>query len=408
MARAARVGPAVSFLRTGGATYFDSSGVLQTAGTDEARFNHDPVTGEALGLLLEDAQRNDCLQSENLLTTWTNPGANTVITSNIGSTLDGLVTADDVLHGDSAETIQQTITSDDDTVYTVSAFVRQGLTGAHDWVKMSWMDQSAGTNGFEAWFNIANGTVGTAQATGTGSYTAGSARISDMGGGWWRIEAAGQIVAGSTDARFEIINTTADAVDTAETTNSVFWWGLQVESSLFVTMYIKTTTVAVTRNAETANVALGSWYTQAAGTWVVRYNFHQADPGGTTNFTIWRAEENGTNYMLNRIVNAASIRSGRVFNGGVSQASLRAPGQNTANATHSIAFSFEDDNFKMNYDGAGGGVDEDTAGTVPIALTTLFLGQTGAGSQSINGHIQRMTFFDRTHSFPELAALSAI
>ena len=52
--------PAVdlTFTRASTATYFDKDGVLQTAAADEMRFDHDPVTGEPLGVLIEESATN--------------------------------------------------------------------------------------------------------------------------------------------------------------------------------------------------------------------------------------------------------------------------------------------------------------------------------------------------------------
>jgi hypothetical protein len=58
--------PRITFTRTSTATYFDSQGVLQTAASGEPRFDHDPATGENLGLLIEETRTNNCLYSEHL------------------------------------------------------------------------------------------------------------------------------------------------------------------------------------------------------------------------------------------------------------------------------------------------------------------------------------------------------
>jgi hypothetical protein len=55
----------LTFTRTGtNATYFDENGVMQTAGTNVPRFDHDPVTLELKGLLIEDANTNLFLNSD--------------------------------------------------------------------------------------------------------------------------------------------------------------------------------------------------------------------------------------------------------------------------------------------------------------------------------------------------------
>ena len=40
------------------ATYIGSDGLIKYAAADEARFDHDPVTGESLGLLIEESRTN--------------------------------------------------------------------------------------------------------------------------------------------------------------------------------------------------------------------------------------------------------------------------------------------------------------------------------------------------------------
>lgn len=58
----------VTFTRASSGTYVDSQGVIKTATTNEARFDHNPTTGESLGLLVEEQRTNLLLNSGTLST----------------------------------------------------------------------------------------------------------------------------------------------------------------------------------------------------------------------------------------------------------------------------------------------------------------------------------------------------
>jgi hypothetical protein len=58
----------VTFTRASSGTFVGSDGVLQTATTDAPRFDHNPTTGESLGLLVEEARTNLLLNSATLST----------------------------------------------------------------------------------------------------------------------------------------------------------------------------------------------------------------------------------------------------------------------------------------------------------------------------------------------------
>ena len=53
----------ITFTRSSTASYFDKDGVMQTALANAARFDHDPVTLEPLGLLIEETRTNSLLNS---------------------------------------------------------------------------------------------------------------------------------------------------------------------------------------------------------------------------------------------------------------------------------------------------------------------------------------------------------
>ena len=58
----------ITFTRASTGTYVGSDGLVKTATTNEARFDHNPTTGESLGLLVEDARTNLLLNSATLST----------------------------------------------------------------------------------------------------------------------------------------------------------------------------------------------------------------------------------------------------------------------------------------------------------------------------------------------------
>ncbi|WP_417245951.1 hypothetical protein [Celeribacter sp.] len=81
-----------TFTRASTATYFDADGVLQTAAVDELRFDHDPATGEPLGILIE--------SSATRLNTypvageqWSSSGTKTILSDNLFGVFNGVTVA---------------------------------------------------------------------------------------------------------------------------------------------------------------------------------------------------------------------------------------------------------------------------------------------------------------------------
>jgi hypothetical protein len=58
----------VTFTRASSGTFVGSDGLIKTATTNEPRFDHNPTTGESLGLLVEEARTNLLLNSATLST----------------------------------------------------------------------------------------------------------------------------------------------------------------------------------------------------------------------------------------------------------------------------------------------------------------------------------------------------
>ena len=57
-ALAKKLDPRITFTRGSTGTYFGPDGLMRTAGVNEPRFDHDPITGQSLGLLVEEQRTN--------------------------------------------------------------------------------------------------------------------------------------------------------------------------------------------------------------------------------------------------------------------------------------------------------------------------------------------------------------
>ncbi len=319
----------------------------------------------------------------------------TTISSFAGNAPDGNATADDMLHTGSAGNVIQAIAVTDNTKVYVSSFVQKGTTGDHDFVKMEWRDASDNDNGFEAWFKITDGTVGTAQASGTGSYTAGSAVIINVENGY-RIAAAGQIVSGQTDGELVLTNTTADAVDTAEETNSVAWWGHNVTESTVLLPYIPATTanVAVTEDLATQLVSTISAFNQSAMSVYADFHISQLQSTGLRN--VINLDDGGTTDQI-----SLSIQSGGGGNDLEWKSTHSADTDGSVVNSNAISAStdfksilgFQDDDFTTSLDGAA--VSQDTTAALPLAddLTIVRFAHDSAGNH-LNGYFKRAAIYN--------------
>jgi len=63
-----RIDPRITYTRASTGTFVDLNGLIQSAAVDQARFDHNPTTGESLGLLVEEARTNLLLNSATLST----------------------------------------------------------------------------------------------------------------------------------------------------------------------------------------------------------------------------------------------------------------------------------------------------------------------------------------------------
>jgi hypothetical protein len=249
----------ITFTRGSSGTYLDSSGILQTASSNIARFTHDPVTLSSLGLLIEGSSTNLITYSEQINNAaWTHVGGSH--TANQTTAPSGEVTADLFTENSAASTqhrMFQIPVVATGTTYTVSVFVKRASGSRQFGLTLTTTTAVA-----RVYFNLDTGTVGTV--------VAGSGTITAYPNGWYRCTATG-VADGLTGTTFlQMCNGTTSGSETytGDGTSGLYIWGAQLEAGAFATSYILTTTATVNRAADVATMTgtnFSSWYNTAQG-----------------------------------------------------------------------------------------------------------------------------------------------
>ena len=100
----------ITFTRASDATFVNSQGVVTTASSNVPRFDHNPTTGESLGLLIEEQRTNFCLQSEAFGTSpWS--ASNVTVTANTETSPAATLTADTLAATSANGTVRQPVTT---------------------------------------------------------------------------------------------------------------------------------------------------------------------------------------------------------------------------------------------------------------------------------------------------------
>ena len=115
-----------TFTRASIGTYYDSTGTLQTAASGVPRFDYDPVTHAAKGILIEESRTNLATYSEQM-DNWSGPPVGISIAANTHPSPMGVMAVDTLLEDTSNGQhykAKGTVAYASSTVYTVSIFVK--------------------------------------------------------------------------------------------------------------------------------------------------------------------------------------------------------------------------------------------------------------------------------------------
>ena len=391
-------GPAISFTRGSNATYFDANGVLQTAGNNVPRFDHDPSTGASLGLLIEEARTNSIRNSQAggstngvigsggaMPTNWSiTPNANGVTSEVVGTgSEDGLAYIDIKVSG--TPTASGGVTVFFESASQVAAANSQTWCGSFYARLVDGSLSNVTIPHFTTGRTAAGATVGT--QFGNQNITPTSAPLKTQ---------RSTVVRTFSDAGVERVTTSfgpsytsGQAIDLTLRIAAP-----QLEQGAFATSYIPTTTAAATRAADSAVVTpISSFFNASEGTLLCDFT-----TGADLISMRGASVDNGSNNqnVLN-ILGATSGGVGNSFevreaNSGV--ASLPSFTTVVANTNYRIAGAYASGNYGASLN--GGTAATSTATALPTGLTHLNIGSSDGGQGAyLNGHIRKVAYWPK-------------
>ena len=377
----------VTFTRASSGTFVNSAGVIQTASNDVPRFDHNPTTGESLGLLVEE-QRTNSLRNNTMVGAVTGtPGTlptNWVIAAaaNLSTNVIGTGVSDGVTYID-----LQIVGTSNATAYILAFEGNTQIVALQNqsWSQSLWVSRVAGsfTNISATSFNIresnssgsqvAANVIALAQPTVTLTRVSGTTTLS-------------QATTAFITPGLRLTITNGAAIDIT------LRIGLpQLEQGAFATSVIPTTTAAATRSADVASItgaSFSSWYRQDEGTLY----------GDFSNYSL-----TGKIFSLNVNTNADRIFIGRgsssggninavVSVGGITQVnSLLLATSLPAFTNSKVAFGYKTSDFSGSVNGLTP-VTQSTGSLPTVTQATLGNGEI-IGTNQINGTIKRLTYW---------------
>lgn len=242
-ARSKRLDPRIAFTRSTTATYVDEDGLIKTAPANTPRFDHNPITGECLGLLVETNRTNLATYSESF-NNWT---LNQItISTNAITAPDGTLTADKT--NETTNNEQHLVFVNLGTIsigakYTFSCFFKAA--------ERSVIALTIHGAGYTV-FNLTNGTI--SQSGGFANET-----ITAYPNGWYRCSIT--VTAPTTTGAFYIVGWTTSNVYAGTTGHGVYVWGAQIENYEHGTSYIPNLSTGSTTRSADAGTITGTNFT---------------------------------------------------------------------------------------------------------------------------------------------------
>jgi hypothetical protein len=353
------------------------------------RFDHNPTTGESLGLLVEE-QRTNSFEWSNSATqgeTWNNVGTLLNLASGQSDPAGGTagIRATDA-NSDSAGTfLQRTSLANLTASTTISYSVWLKPIDCPSNAIILNVFANTTTDSIYATFSVSGTAITEVSTSAIGTGAASGASFEVFPNGWYRCRLTGvpsTVTMNDVRARVNL-----GSYQRAAGTARFDWYGAQLESGAFATSYIPTSGATAARAADVASISgsnFSSWYRQDEGTVFAEFN----RPAAVTGLrSIAAVSDGGYNNRMTLRTDSAVFMNSFVTTGGVNQATFPLAINSGANNKAALAYATNDFNAGVN--GVSG--TNDTVGTVPV-VDRLSIGAVLNAEPSCS-YVRRLTYW---------------
>jgi hypothetical protein len=364
-ARSQKLDPRITFTRTSSATRVNSDGLIEVVSANSPRFDFDPISGESLGLLIEESR--------------TNLFKNSSVPCNDGRAVTDVVNGIDLytITANAFSSAYNSATSPGNSGFMP---VQQGL----EYV-VSFYAKKVDTNTVTC--RLVNSTGGLLTGTGYAAPTFDGGRVSVKL--TCTVSGSAQLFLGMSPGL------------------SVEFGGLQIEAGSFPTSYIPTSGSAVTRSADTAQITgtnFSSWYNQSEGSFYSDMKLNPSFPvSGKASISFTLSDKSFNNRItLASSTGSSALNADVTISGTVYRAVIGNYTSGSSSIRTSIGYKSADT--AGSFDGASP-VTSSPSGTLPL-LTRADIGKDHTNFNHLSGHIRRITYYPRRLANAQLQTLT--
>ena len=403
----------INFSRSSIATYVGSDGLIKTVQPNKPRFDHDPITKESVGLLIEESRTNQMIYSSDITG---DTAQNGTITGDATTAPDGTTTADKYAANSTngIHRVDMPFTSgqiSNSTAYTFSVFVK---ANGYDKLHIRYSGYGADDHGLG--YDLNDGTTFAGKFDGTGSLGAvTSSSMIAYPNGWYRCSftftTASNATSGVAQIFYYISNSESTTNFAGDGSSGMYFWGAQFEAGSFPTSYISTSGTTVTRGGDNLDIPYNEFYNDSS----------TYDYASTFYAEAKVLIANQTNMIVEGYIGSAlrdfslNTMSGAKIQYVHRYTTTNSYDNDTSNNTVTNNVFFKT---AMSYTGTNGGLHgtingrdpvlgEDDLGSTSAGGDTMAIGRRGSNNTLyLNGHLKRLIYYPAKFTSNQLINLT--